>query len=127
MIRRPPRSTRTDTLFPYTPLFRSREYVIGSEFRIVWRDDLRDESMLRALHCDPIVAAHPKPEDLPSGWSAERLLLATGITVLMTPAGWGGETIGTKDRTSVVEGKGVLVRLALGGRRVIKNKISKKK
>src|SRR3546814_6628835 len=23
MIRRPPRSTRTDTLFPYTPLFRS--------------------------------------------------------------------------------------------------------
>src|SRR3546814_4821305 len=27
MIRRPPRSTRTDTLFPYTTLFRSR--VIG--------------------------------------------------------------------------------------------------
>src|SRR3546814_15453759 len=27
MIRRPPRSTRTDTLFPYTTLFRSRERV----------------------------------------------------------------------------------------------------
>src|SRR3546814_11800224 len=26
MIRRPPRSTRTDTLFPYTTLFRSSEY-----------------------------------------------------------------------------------------------------
>src|SRR3546814_3408371 len=25
MIRRPPRSTRTDTLFPYTPLFRSAD------------------------------------------------------------------------------------------------------
>src|SRR3546814_6892573 len=25
MLRRPPRSTRTDTLFPYTPLFRSVE------------------------------------------------------------------------------------------------------
>src|SRR3546814_3193266 len=25
MIRRPPRPTRTDTLFPYTPLFRSRQ------------------------------------------------------------------------------------------------------
>src|SRR3546814_16155736 len=24
MLRRPPRSTRTDTLFPYTPLFRSQ-------------------------------------------------------------------------------------------------------
>src|SRR3546814_19364845 len=28
MIRRPPRSTRTDTLFPYTTLFRSRRDVI---------------------------------------------------------------------------------------------------
>src|SRR3546814_20076112 len=26
MILRPPRSTRTDTLFPYTTLFRSKEY-----------------------------------------------------------------------------------------------------
>src|SRR3546814_14966026 len=26
MIRRPPKSTRTDTLFPYTTLFRSNEY-----------------------------------------------------------------------------------------------------
>src|SRR3546814_7433550 len=28
MIRRPPRSTRTDTLFPYTTLFRSVELVV---------------------------------------------------------------------------------------------------
>src|SRR3546814_11272901 len=27
MLRRPPRSTRTDTLFPYTTLFRSRDVV----------------------------------------------------------------------------------------------------
>src|SRR3546814_2715697 len=31
MIRRPPRSTRTDTLFPYTTLFRSSAYWPGSE------------------------------------------------------------------------------------------------
>src|SRR3546814_1407630 len=31
MIRRPPRSTRTDTLFPYTTLFRSREQRRGRE------------------------------------------------------------------------------------------------
>src|SRR3546814_8620965 len=30
MIRRPPRSTRTDTLFPYTTLFRSRGARLGS-------------------------------------------------------------------------------------------------
>src|SRR3546814_16466874 len=29
MIRRPPRSTRTDTLFPYTTLFRSWSHAIG--------------------------------------------------------------------------------------------------
>src|SRR3546814_11144987 len=31
MIRRPPRSTRTDTLFPYTTLFRSRERAWDSD------------------------------------------------------------------------------------------------
>src|SRR3546814_2022673 len=30
MIRRPPRSTRTDTLFPYTTLFRSGAYIAVS-------------------------------------------------------------------------------------------------
>src|SRR3546814_12669691 len=29
MIRRPPRSTRTDTLFPYTTLFRSHSHTHG--------------------------------------------------------------------------------------------------
>src|SRR3546814_16322047 len=42
MIRRPPRSTRTDTLFPYTALFRSvahREYggVVGPQPMAVMR------------------------------------------------------------------------------------------
>src|SRR3546814_10840500 len=35
MIRRPPRSTRTDTLFPYTTLFRSRAAVLGANDGIV--------------------------------------------------------------------------------------------
>src|SRR3546814_1474087 len=33
MIRRPPRSTRTDTLFPYTTLFRSHRVVAGTHVR----------------------------------------------------------------------------------------------
>src|SRR3546814_14077010 len=36
MFRRPPRSTRTDTLFPYTTLFRSD--------RITFADPIRNES-----------------------------------------------------------------------------------
>src|SRR3546814_18305897 len=31
MIRRPPRSTRTDTLFPYTTLFRSKGYLASEK------------------------------------------------------------------------------------------------
>src|SRR3546814_18958635 len=34
MILRPPRSTRTDTLFPYTTLFRSDSKQFNQEFRI---------------------------------------------------------------------------------------------
>src|SRR3546814_18722708 len=42
MIRRPPRSTRTDTLFPYTTLFRSILPVIGYghlDEAIAWVND----------------------------------------------------------------------------------------
>src|SRR3546814_19895169 len=37
MIRRPPRSTRTDTLFPYTTLFRSRynEFITVPKVRVI--------------------------------------------------------------------------------------------
>src|SRR3546814_9388416 len=35
MRRRPPRSTRTDTLFPYTPLFRSLLLHMGQQLRHV--------------------------------------------------------------------------------------------
>src|SRR3546814_13344700 len=34
MIRRPPRSTRTDTLFPYTTLVRSKSRVKGAELEL---------------------------------------------------------------------------------------------
>src|SRR3546814_177213 len=56
MIRRPPRSTRTDTLFPYTTLFRSVfqaasraeeakngvevEYMIPKEGTLIWFDNM---------------------------------------------------------------------------------------
>src|SRR3546814_5360400 len=40
MIRRPPRSTRTDTLFPYTTLFRSEERQTLRHRRIVERQDI---------------------------------------------------------------------------------------
>src|SRR3546814_9231527 len=51
MIRRPPRSTRTDTLFPYTTLFRSpaRARWLGVERRR-WRVAGSGGQRLRRLH-----------------------------------------------------------------------------
>src|SRR3546814_938099 len=47
MIRRPPRSTRTDTLFPYTTLFRSgpvdREVVLSPEAEGDDNEDRREQ------------------------------------------------------------------------------------
>src|SRR3546814_4939112 len=40
MIRRPPRSTRTDTLFPYTTLFRSAACTMAEHFMAQGRDVL---------------------------------------------------------------------------------------
>src|SRR3546814_2961198 len=46
MIRRPPRSTRTDTLFPYTTLFRSQPQMVDtwtvSDDEKTWSFKLRD-------------------------------------------------------------------------------------
>src|SRR3546814_1380213 len=37
MIRRPPRSTRTDTLFPYTTLFRSGDAALTAFLDVIFR------------------------------------------------------------------------------------------
>src|SRR3546814_2175253 len=50
MIRRPPRSTRTDTLFPYTTRFRSDQPLFGQYFAH------------RDLHRDGAVGAAPQTE-----------------------------------------------------------------
>src|SRR3546814_4253259 len=47
MIRRPPRSTRTDTLFPYTTLFRSRSLGTGQSLNRLQIPDLVVDSVSR--------------------------------------------------------------------------------
>src|SRR3546814_14002948 len=58
MIRRPPRSTRTDTLFPYTTLFRS-------------------DAVLATVR-----ASHPRP-----GWAFERFTRNGPLAILPHPHG----------------------------------------
>src|SRR3546814_12578261 len=58
MIRRPPRSTRTDTLFPYTTLFRSIVTLIGMDTHGV----ITGTQVLR--HAEPILLLGIPEDDL---------------------------------------------------------------
>src|SRR3546814_9675410 len=55
MIRRPPRSTRTDTLFPYTTLFRSGRFDAVVCHQVKYRPTCIEE----IIRDDPAVAAPP--------------------------------------------------------------------
>src|SRR3546814_1017439 len=55
MLRRPPRSTRTDTLFPYTTLFRSRVWLEATTLRPV-HQRIKEESLETINHYDAYIA-----------------------------------------------------------------------
>src|SRR3546814_1521843 len=60
MIRRPPRSTRTDTLFPYTTLFRSHDHLV----RLVGAERAAGQHALQPLLVefgDGVQALHLRP------------------------------------------------------------------
>src|SRR3546814_9745507 len=66
MIRRPPRSTRTDTLFPYTTLFRSpadRHGILRQRLGVVGAQDQEAEHERHDPHRDE--ENQFKPEHLP--------------------------------------------------------------
>src|SRR3546814_8703596 len=73
MIRRPPRSTRTDTLFPYTTLFRSRE--IAQEVQISHdavggrgQEDARDRHLVTAeTRSDGVIVERQQRIELTGG------------------------------------------------------------
>src|SRR3546814_12241603 len=126
MIRRPPRSTRTDTLFPYTTLFRS----------------LNLQCCQVAFFLEPRLAV---PSTLPRQQHVHQRTRLVGVVdrQLHQPAGVGMDgrlaqlrrihlakaleaghvdRAGHADRKSVVEGKSGSVRVDLGGGRISKKK-----
>src|SRR3546814_12080080 len=59
MRRRPPRSTRTDTLFPYTTLFRSHRQRLGVRNR--QREARADQQVARRADVDARMRARRRP------------------------------------------------------------------
>src|SRR3546814_14831347 len=78
MIRRPPRSTRTDTLFPYTTLFRSKALFFDA---LVRADDFVAINCHIQLSNDPIWAPlwHKKRACASSAASSGRAATATSL------------------------------------------------
>src|SRR3546814_11601677 len=130
MIRRPPRSTRTDTLFPYTTLFRSEQIAldrfgakliqasqIAADAKVTQpprqgRDRLAPAAIaVRQGQVQDVHLANHRPGP------------ATGGGASAVLAGVGGDGMeakvmpGNGDGKSVVRGKGVSVGVDIGGGR----------
>src|SRR3546814_17345764 len=96
MSRPPPSSTRTDTLFPYTTLFRS------------------------AVACQAQRSGEaPFGAELIAAIGEE---IAARVTLAGQFAGGARYSAAVRDRRSVGMGKSVSVRVDLGGRRILKTK-----
>src|SRR3546814_20707295 len=125
MIRRPPRSTRTDTLFPYATLFRSGEvaHLPGGggddeEFGLRQAGDgqvrLDPAALVQPLRVDGAAGGHVDP--------VRRDPVQHGERVAPLDELFGEGRLVEQDRKSVVYGQRVSVRVDHGGRRLIQNK-----
>src|SRR3546814_12318378 len=119
MIRRPPRSTRTDTLFPYTTLFRS----VGKAIDELCTGLDRSKDMLP-------VDAERVGLGFRRFWGAASGIVVVSIGEADTEGAIvritqvqveRSDTAVVNDRKRVVYGKSVLVRVDITGRRLIKN------
>src|SRR3546814_16468820 len=125
MIRRPPRSTRTDTLFPYTTLFRSallHARRISRRRAALSRWTGGGAGGVRAdRRAFPNGGADPRPDRQ----AALRHRGVAGQPLPQRPAPplVDRQSRDRRDRKSVVSGKSVSLRVDLGGRRLIKKNI----
>src|SRR3546814_20050844 len=114
MIRRPPRSTRTDSLFPYTTLFRSAEFAqriatsalarLGDRLT-VGLQTLTLPIQVRILVPQPYTQNPPQGGFCVCGWGEGKSTLPLTIACLISLLGWFArrfDAAGRLDRKSVV-------------------------
>src|SRR3546814_11802813 len=123
MIRRPPRSTRTDTLFPYTTLFRSRRGRQPKAGQESTADQAADGDQRTApLVGDLLLGADRARDERPRepGEACPRGQAAAGEGAGPSPQGGRASA----DPKRVGAGKGVEVRAGPGGRQINKKRKS---
>src|SRR5882672_3505478 len=58
---------------------------VPGEFRAIRRGRTEEEAVLNSLQSDLVVVGHPEPHGLPDDMSPERMLLASGVPLLIVP------------------------------------------
>src|SRR5260370_18887854 len=66
------------------------------EFRMIGPGEANQEAILNAFQSHDVVIGHPKPHGLPPHMAPERILLESGVPLLIIPNAWQGETIGER-------------------------------
>src|SRR3546814_16665909 len=133
MLRRPPRSTRTDTLFPYTTLCRSPP---GGDAEVQHHQQDDQGACEHAAILVQCPADNPRPGSLSARAACAQVTLAHRASPSRTSVGACtacgrcacsaslpppcSSSGGVADRTSVESGTKVSVRVELGGRRIMK-------
>src|SRR3546814_14118406 len=118
MLRRPPKSTRTDTLFPYTSLFRSDHLVEDQPVAL--------PAVLRRRLDRPLQPAEGFGRGHRPAYR-HRAARRDGHGQRLAGGDRGEQRRGRGEgRKSVVSGQSVSVRVDLGGRRIIKQKKRKR-
>jgi nucleotide-binding universal stress UspA family protein len=72
------------------------DFGVNAEFRPIDRANTAEVAIINSLHSDLIVIGHPAPSGLPDDMTAQKVLLASGVPLLIVPNGWRGETIGER-------------------------------
>src|SRR3546814_15742552 len=125
MIRRPPRSTRTDTLFPYTTLFRSPAELPNDEDTRSHKWSARPSSSSSATTTSPrSPSTGPRPTTPgTTRWRGRSRGRGRRSVTTTTCTPWsGGHTATRRDGKSVGAGKRVSDRVDLGRRSLLKKK-----
>src|SRR3546814_19639976 len=129
MIRRPPRATRTDTLFPYTTLFRSTLdpanpedawFFTSLDLPAPFSLNIDDNAALGVTKLWMTVAIERDGRRLGLTGTGMDLTGFVDDFIKSTEPGVSAMILrGTGDRKTVVSGKSVSVRVVLGGRRLM--------
>jgi nucleotide-binding universal stress UspA family protein len=69
---------------------------ITGDFRPIQKGNTAEAAIINSLHSDLLIVGHPQPNGLPDEVSAEKILLASGVPLLIIPNDWRGETIGKR-------------------------------